>query len=138
MCRRLKKKGTAIVYISHRFDELYAVCDRVTVLRDGKLVGTRNLAGLERIRFVCMMLGKQREELEKKGATAFGEFHQANDETVPLLQTMNLNRGRRLRNVSIEARHGEILGMAGLLARAGQMRRGRSSGPTRSTTGRST
>jgi ribose transport system ATP-binding protein len=112
---RLKKKGTAIVYISHRFEELYAVCDRVTVLRDGKLVGTRNLAGLERIDLVCMMLGKQREELEKKGATAFGEFHQANDETVPLLQTRNLNRGRSLRNVSIEARHGEILGMAGLL-----------------------
>ena len=112
---RLKEKGTAIVYISHRFDELYAVCDRVTVLRDGKLVGTRDLAGLERIDLVCMMLGKQREELEKKGATAFGEFHQASDETVPLLQTRTLNRGRSLRNVSIEARHGEILGMAGLL-----------------------
>ena len=63
---RLKAQGTAIVYISHRFDELYAVCDKVTVLRDGKLVGTRNLAGLERIDLVCMMLGKQREDLEKK------------------------------------------------------------------------
>ena len=54
---RLKAQGTAIVYISHRFDELYAVCDKVTVLRDGKLIGTRDLAGLERIDLVCMMLG---------------------------------------------------------------------------------
>jgi galactofuranose transport system ATP-binding protein len=113
--RRLKAQGTAIIYISHRFDELYAVCDKVTVLRDGKLVGTRDLAGLERIDLVCMMLGKQREELEKKGATAFGEHHQARPDAAPLLKTENLNRGRRLKNVSLEARHGEILGMAGLL-----------------------
>ena len=113
--RRLKAQGTSIVYISHRFDELYAVCDKVTVLRDGKLVGTRPLEGLERIDLVCMMLGRQREELEKKGATAFGEFHAATPESVPLLKAENLTRGRRLRNVSLEARHGEILGMAGLL-----------------------
>src|ERR671916_1332589 len=69
--RRLKEQGTAVVYISHRFDELYAVCDRVTVLRDGKLVGTRELASIEKLDLVCLMLGKQREELQKKGATAF-------------------------------------------------------------------
>jgi ribose transport system ATP-binding protein len=63
----LKAQGTAIVYISHRFDELYAVCDKVTVLRDGKLVGTRELAGLERIDLICMMLGKQREDRKKAG-----------------------------------------------------------------------
>src|SRR5215217_6878987 len=59
----LKAQGTAVVYISHRFDELYAVCDRVTVLRDGKLVATRPLAGLERLDLVCLMLGKSRDEL---------------------------------------------------------------------------
>lgn len=113
---RLKEQGTAIVYISHRFDELYAVCDRVTVLRDGKFVGTRELAGLERIDLVCMMLGRQREELERKGATAFAETDETSiDSAVPLLKTEKLNRGRRLRNVSLEARRKEILGMAGLL-----------------------
>ncbi len=112
--RRLKEQGTAIVYISHRFDELYAVCDKVTVLRDGKLVGTRDLDGLERIDLICMMLGKQREELEKRGATAFGE-HQATNESVPLLQTENLNLSLRVKDVSLEAGRGEILGMAGLL-----------------------
>lgn len=111
--RRLKAEGTAIVYISHRFDELYAVCDRVTILRDGKLVGTRDLAGLERLDLVCLMLGKQREELEKKGATAFGEHHAQETET--LLEAENLTRGRRMQNVSLRAGKGEILGMAGLL-----------------------
>ena len=113
--RRLKAEGTAIVYISHRFDELYAVCDRMTVLRDGKFVATRNLKGLERIDLVCLMLGKQREDLEKKGATAFDEHKMVNDNAPPLLVTENLTRGRRMQNVSLDVRRGEILGMAGLL-----------------------
>ncbi|HEX8639028.1 MAG TPA: sugar ABC transporter ATP-binding protein [Pyrinomonadaceae bacterium] len=112
--RRLKAQGTAIVYISHRFDELYAVCDKVTVLRDGKFVATRELADLERIDLVCLMLGKQREDLEKKGVTAFGAHHETQG-APPLLKTENLSRGRRLQNVSLEAKKGEILGMAGLL-----------------------
>ncbi|MBV9939870.1 MAG: sugar ABC transporter ATP-binding protein, partial [Acidobacteriaceae bacterium] len=61
--RRLQADGVGMVYISHRFDELYTVCDSVTVLRDGKLAATRKLPGLERIDLVCLMLGKQREEL---------------------------------------------------------------------------
>ena len=113
--RRLKAEGTSIVYISHRFDELYAVCDRVTVLRDGKFVATRNLKGLERIDLVCLMLGKQREDLEKKGATAFDEHETVDDNASPLLATENLTRGRRMQNVSLDVRRGEILGMAGLL-----------------------
>ena len=113
--RGLKAEGTAIVYISHRFDELYAVCDRVTVLRDGKFVATRDLKGLERIDLVCLMLGKQREDLEKKGATAFDEHKTVNDNAPPLLATENLTRGRRMQNVSLDVRRGEILGMAGLL-----------------------
>ena len=111
--RRLKAEGTAIVYISHRFDELYAVCDKVTVLRDGKFVGTRDLKGLERIDLICMMLGKQRADLEKKGATAFK--HHGETTQPPVLQTANLTRGRHLQNVSLSAKKGEILGMAGLL-----------------------
>ena len=117
--RRLKAEGTGVVYISHRFDELYTVCDTVTILRDGKFVATRPLAGLERIDLVCLMLGKQREELQKKGATAFGE-HQtstraAASETEPLLRAENLTRGRKLNHVSVNAARGEIVGMAGLL-----------------------
>ncbi|HYP26255.1 MAG TPA: sugar ABC transporter ATP-binding protein [Blastocatellia bacterium] len=116
--RRLKSEGTAVVYISHRFDELYTVCDRVTVLRDGKLVGTYDLAGLERLDLVCLMLGKQREEL-RRGTTAFGEAgadrgHEAG-EAEPFLRAENITRGRKLKNMTVEVGRGEIVGLAGLL-----------------------
>ncbi len=120
--RRLKSEGVGVVYISHRFDELYTVCDRVTILRDGKFVASRPLEGLERLDLVCLMLGKQREELQKKGATAFGEAHGAaaavattGEPATPLLRAENLTRGRKLNHVSIQAGRGEIVGMAGLL-----------------------
>jgi ribose transport system ATP-binding protein len=112
--RKLKDEGTAIVYISHRFDELYAICDRVTVLRDGKLVGTYALAGLERLDLVCLMLGKQRDEL-RKGTTAFTEHHDDGAGAPPLLRAENLKRGRKLNGVTVEVGRGEIVGMAGLL-----------------------
>jgi ribose transport system ATP-binding protein len=127
---RLKSQGTAIVYISHRFDELYAVCDRVTVLRDGRLVGTRELAGLERLDLVCMMLGKPREAL-RQGTTAFAQAgttsraalgaravtatRATSADDAPLLVAEGLERGTKLRGVSLELRRGEILGLAGLL-----------------------
>jgi ribose transport system ATP-binding protein len=111
--RRLKAEGTAVVYISHRFDELYTVCDRVTVLRDGKFVATRPLAGLEKLDLVCLMLGKQRDEL-RKGTTAF-EHHDTKSDETPLLRAENLTRGRKLDHVTVDAARGEILGVAGLL-----------------------
>ncbi len=112
--RRLKVEGVGLVYISHRFDELYAVCDRVTILRDGKYVATRELADLDRLDLVCLMLGKQREELERKGATAF-DHSAAPVEIEPLMTASNLYRGRHLNDVSVEVGRGEIVGMAGLL-----------------------
>ena len=113
--RRLKAEGTTIVYISHRFDELYTVCDRVTILRDGKLVGTRPLSGLERLDLVCLMLGKQRDELRRGGATAFAEPPPPRQETVPLLRAENLKHGQKLNGVTLTAERGEIVGLAGLL-----------------------
>ena len=120
LIRRLQKQGTAIVYISHRFDELYAVCDRVTVLRDGKLVATRPLAGLERIELVCLMLGKSREAL-RQGTTGFAGHgarsasRRLEESDVPLFQAEALARGARLRGVTGGVRRGEIVGLAGLL-----------------------
>ncbi len=120
LVRRLKAQGTAIVYISHRFDELYAICDRVTVLRDGKFVASHALATLDRLDLVCLMLGKSRETL-RAGTTAFGGHRRphagagtraAGD---PVLRTEALARGSRLRGVSLEVGQGEIVGVAGLL-----------------------
>ncbi|MDB4915400.1 MAG: rbsA, ribose transport system ATP-binding protein [Gemmatimonadetes bacterium] len=111
---RLRARGTSIVYISHRLDEIYTVCDRVTVLRDGKLVATRSLDGLERIDLICLMLGKSREAL-RLGATAFGGRHAAAANVEPLLRARSIAFAPRLRDVSLDVQKGEIVGVAGLL-----------------------
>src|SRR5215207_7690356 len=108
LIRTLKAEGTAVVYISHRFDELYAVCDRVTVLRDGRHVDTRPLAGLERLDLVCLMLGKSREALAA-GATAFVATAERPANEAPLLRAEQLRRGQKLRGVSLEVRRGEVV-----------------------------
>ena len=114
---RLKAQGVGIVYISHRFDELYAVCDHVTVLRDGRLVDTRPLADLQRLDLVSLMLGKSREAVQAGGATGFGRraARSVSPEAAPLLDAAHLRRGTRLRDVSVAVRPGEVVGLAGLL-----------------------
>ena len=116
LIRRLQARGTGIVYISHRFDELYAVCDRVTVLRDGKVVTCQPLAGLDRLDLVCAMLGKSRESL-REGSTAFGHVAATLPamRPEPLLTAASLGGGAMLRDVSVDIGRGEIVGLAGLL-----------------------
>ena len=113
LIRKLKDRGTGIVYISHRFDELYTICNRVTVLRDGKYVATRDLADLERIDLICLMLGKSREALAQ-GATSFTATAAA-DGGPPLISAQSLKCGTKLRGVSIVIREKEVVGLAGLL-----------------------
>jgi len=110
----LKAQATGVVYISHRLDELYAVCDRVTVLRDGRHVGTHALSGLDRVDLVCLMLGKLRQALAA-GATAFTAHAPAPRDETPLLRAEALRLGTRLRGVSLDVRRGEVVGLAGLL-----------------------
>ena len=109
----LTAKGTAVMYISHRLDELYAICRRVTVLRDGRLVATTPLAGLDRLDLICLMLGKSRAALEKDARKAGGPSPAASAE--PMLRVRQLSRGQRLVDVSAEVRAGEVVGLAGLL-----------------------
>jgi ribose transport system ATP-binding protein len=114
LIRKLKSRGTGIIYISHRFDELYAICDRVTVLRDGKYVATRRLAEVERLDLICLMLGKSREALAL-GATAFTAHAAQASTEVPLIRAEALQSGSKLRGVSLVVREGEVVGLAGLL-----------------------
>jgi galactofuranose transport system ATP-binding protein len=119
--RRMAAAGTAVVYVSHRLDELYAICDRITILRDGRLVETRPLAGLDRIDLVASMLGRGREEVAH-GATA---FHSGAPERPPaiapaattpvMLRLQAAQTATRLRGVSLTVARGEIVGLAGLL-----------------------
>ncbi|MBB5857728.1 ribose transport system ATP-binding protein [Amycolatopsis umgeniensis] len=110
---RLHERGIAIVYVSHRMDELYRICERVTVLRDGKRVHTGPLADLPRLELVSMMLGRSVGDIRSHGSTAFEGDHEAGRE--PILRAENLTSGNRLGGVSVEIKPGEIVGLAGLL-----------------------
>ncbi|HWM05317.1 MAG TPA: ATP-binding cassette domain-containing protein, partial [Actinophytocola sp.] len=95
---RLKTDGVAVLYVSHRLDELYRICDRVTVLRDGRLVHNGPLADLPRIELVAMMLGRDLEDVRREGATKF-EGERTAAETEPVLDAVGLTARHRLDGV---------------------------------------
>jgi monosaccharide-transporting ATPase len=111
--RGLKANGIAVIYISHRLDELYAVCDRVTVMRDGRTIEVRTMAGVGKVELVARMLGKEIGEVRRSGATGFGQ-----PGTRPpgeaLVEANDLSGGR-LDGASVSVHTGEIVGLAGLL-----------------------
>ncbi|MGW1230417.1 sugar ABC transporter ATP-binding protein [Streptomyces sp. NPDC001478] len=110
----LRSRGIAVVYVSHRMDELYRICDRVTVLRDGKHIHTGDLADLDRMRLVSMMLGRDMAEVRRSGVTSFGaEGHDAS--RTPVLTATGLTRGHQLHDISLSLYGGEVLGLGGLL-----------------------
>jgi monosaccharide-transporting ATPase len=111
---RLKADGVAVLYVSHRLDELYRICDRVTVLRDGRVVHSGAMADLPRLRLVALMLGRDLEEVRREGATKFEGEHTAAD-TGPVLAATGLTSKHRLDGVDVTVRPGEIVGLGGLL-----------------------
>ncbi|MFR0355617.1 sugar ABC transporter ATP-binding protein [Streptomyces sediminimaris] len=111
--RMLRGRGVAVVYVSHRMDELYEICDTVTVLRDGRLVHSGPLAGLDRLKLVAMMLGREIGEVRAEGMTKFSGSHGTTAE--PVLRAEGLTAGHRLREVSLSIRPGEVVGLGGLL-----------------------
>ncbi|HEY7596257.1 MAG TPA: sugar ABC transporter ATP-binding protein [Actinophytocola sp.] len=111
---RLKADGVAVLYVSHRLDELYRICDRVTVLRDGRLVHNGPLADLPRLKLVALMLGRDLEEVRREGATKFEGEHTA-AQTEPVLAATGLTAKHRLDDVDVTVRPGEIVGLGGLL-----------------------
>jgi galactofuranose transport system ATP-binding protein len=114
--RQLKSSGVSVIFVSHKLDELYAVCDRVTVMRDGRTVVTGTLTSLSKLSLVTTMIGRELESATSK-QTAFGEAGGARDRisNTSLLSVRNLSLGRRVSDASLEVRAGEIVGLAGLL-----------------------
>jgi ribose transport system ATP-binding protein len=102
----LKAKGTGIVYISHRMEELLAIGDRVTVLRDGRHVGTRRIGETTLGELVRMMVGRDLEDHFPKQRAPLGE---------EVLRVDRLQRRGVLHDVSFALRRGEIVGLAGLM-----------------------
>ncbi|TFG64573.1 MAG: sugar ABC transporter ATP-binding protein, partial [Spirochaetales bacterium] len=102
---KLKNEGLAIVYISHHLPEIFRVADRVTVLRDGKKIGTKNIHEVKREEVVQMMVGRSIREFYTKRDHSIGKDR---------LVVENLSRWGFFHNVSFTAREGEILGICGL------------------------
>lgn len=104
--RKLKENGKSIIYISHKLDEIFAVTDRVTVLRDGQYIGTENTSDLTVEKMINMMVGRDITDMFPKIDCEIGDVK---------LEVKNLTGERFFRDVSFDVRKGEILGVAGLV-----------------------
>ena len=110
----LRAEGLAIIFVTHRLSEATGICDRVTVLRDGRLVGARPVAGLAMDELIRMMVGRAADELYRRPATRHApgpvRLRVTNLSTEGVAQ-----HGTTLRGIDLDVRQGEILGIAGLV-----------------------
>jgi ribose transport system ATP-binding protein len=104
---RLKKTGVVLVFVSHKFEEVFAICDRVTVLRDGRHVGTRPTGELGRQELIRMMIGRECKE-DHLGRVHFNPGKE-------VLRVEHLTRHGKIEDASFTLREGEILGLYGLV-----------------------
>ena len=102
---RLKKQGVAIIYISHRMDEIKRIGDHVTVMRDGQYIDTVNVADVELDTLISMMVGRRIGKMYERNYNTPGEV---------IFETRDLG-GYRFRNVNISVREGEIVSLSGLI-----------------------
>ena len=101
----LKQRGVSIVYVTHKMDEIFRICDRATVLRDGETIGTVEVAGATVHELIRMMVGRELRIAARGARRVAGEI---------VLAAENLSTAK-LRDVSFELRRGEVLGIAGLV-----------------------
>lgn len=105
----LKARGIAIIYISHRMEEIYSLADRVSVLRDSAYVGTLNRSDLSAEKLVSMMVGRDLSSFYKK------EHRAPQSAAKTVLSVHDIGDGRRVHGCSFDAKAGEVLGIAGLV-----------------------
>ncbi len=120
LVRRLRDEGVAIAYVSHRMDEIYTLCDTVTILRDGRRVDTRPLQGLDRLDLICAMLGRRREELEA-GTTSFaGRTGTKALDSEPVVEVTHARGVPAPTDVSLSVGRGRSSAWPGCSARGGR------------------
>jgi ribose transport system ATP-binding protein len=104
--RTLKQNGITTIYISHKLEEVFRICDTVTILRDGKVIDVKPVKDLTRNEIIEKMVGRTIDMDYPRRSLQVGE---------PVLAVKNLNRGKVLHDISFELHKGEILGIAGLV-----------------------
>ncbi|MET7649993.1 MULTISPECIES: sugar ABC transporter ATP-binding protein [unclassified Streptomyces] len=110
LMRRLKDEGVAILFVSHFLDQIYEVCDRMTVLRNGTLVGEHMVSDLDQVGLVQLMLGKAMGQLDE-----LHEHQLHSDAGETLLEADGLGRTGGIAPFDLEIKKGEVIGLAGLL-----------------------
>ncbi len=106
LMRSLREKGVTLIFISHRLEEVFAIADRIAVMRDGQLVGVRPAQEVSREEVVQMMVGRELKEFFPKSEVPRGKI---------VLSARGLKRGKNLKGVDIDLYAGEIVGVAGLV-----------------------
>jgi inositol transport system ATP-binding protein len=104
--QNLKEKGVAIIYISHKMDEIYKISDTITVLRDGKYIGTHAASTLNNNSLIAMMVGREIGSMFPDSTFVKGE---------KVLSVRNLGSGKKFSEITFDVHAGEILGIAGLM-----------------------
>lgn len=103
--KELKAKGVSIIYISHRMEEIFQICDRVSVFRDGKYIATKDIGEVSRDDLILLMVGRQLTNIYPKVNVPIGE---------EILSVQNIS-GNGFKDISFSVRAGEILGFSGLV-----------------------
>ncbi len=106
LIEHLKSEGKAILFISHKFDEIYRIADRYTVFRDGEMVGKGLIKDTDQKEIVQMMVGRSVDQIFPKNNIKIG---------APILQVANLSHPTEFNNISFDLHQGEILGFYGLV-----------------------
>ncbi len=106
LLRELRAKGVAIIYISHRLEEIFRLCDRITVMKDGQYVGTYEASELDDKKLVSLMIGRTLESYFPERVPHIGQT---------VMEVENICSGKAVRNVSFKVHAGEVLGIAGLV-----------------------
>ncbi|MDL4913840.1 MAG: galactose/methyl galactoside ABC transporter ATP-binding protein MglA [Enterobacterales bacterium endosymbiont of Blomia tropicalis] len=106
--RKLKERGCGIVYISHKMEEIFQLCDEITILRDGQWITTQPLDGLDMDKIIAMMVGRSLNQ-------RFPDKSNVPGETILEVRHLTSLRQPSIRDISFDLRKGEILGIAGLV-----------------------
>ena len=107
--RQLKSKGISVICISHKLDEIFEICDRLTVFKDGEYVGDYDIGELNQLKLISLMVGKDTVELERNKQG----YEFANAKVIAEMK--DIRQGMRLNGINIEIKQGEVVGLAGLL-----------------------